>query len=85
MNCERVTDLLSEAIDGTLSSNHKERFHTHLADCPQCRLSFGEMREALALLAEDLRLAARAVGGITGAIGVEDLLDRIFATFCIGK
>ena len=30
-------------------------------------------------------LAARAIGGITGAVGVEDVLDRIFATFCIGK
>ena len=39
----------------------------------------------LALLAEDLRLAARAVGRITGTVGVEDVLDRIFATFCIGK
>jgi tRNA modification GTPase len=39
----------------------------------------------LALLAEDLRLAARAMGSITGRIGVEDILDRIFASFCIGK
>ncbi len=39
----------------------------------------------LALLAEELRLAARAVGRITGAVGVEDVLDRIFSTFCIGK
>jgi tRNA modification GTPase len=44
-----------------------------------------EAQGELALLAEDLRLAARAVGRITGAIGVEDVLDRIFATFCIGK
>ena len=39
----------------------------------------------LALLAEDLRLAARAVGRLTGAVGVEEVLDRVFATFCIGK
>ncbi|HEX6110908.1 MAG TPA: hypothetical protein VFZ10_01285 [Geminicoccaceae bacterium] len=39
----------------------------------------------LALLAEDLRLAARALGLITGKVSVEDLLDRIFAEFCIGK
>lgn len=39
----------------------------------------------LALLAEDLRLSARAIGHLTGVIGVEDVLDRIFATFCIGK
>ncbi|HEX5077786.1 MAG TPA: tRNA uridine-5-carboxymethylaminomethyl(34) synthesis GTPase MnmE, partial [Geminicoccaceae bacterium] len=39
----------------------------------------------LALLAEDLRLAVRAIGRITGRVGVEDLLDRIFGEFCIGK
>jgi tRNA modification GTPase len=39
----------------------------------------------LALMAEDLRLAARAVGRITGEVAVEDVLDRIFAEFCIGK
>jgi len=35
--------------------------------------------------AEDLRLAARAVGRITGRVDVEDLLDVIFSDFCIGK
>ncbi len=39
----------------------------------------------LELMAEDLRLAARALGRITGRVDVEDLLDRIFAEFCIGK
>jgi tRNA modification GTPase len=37
------------------------------------------------LLAEDLRLAARAVGRITGRVGVEDILDVVFREFCIGK
>ncbi len=37
------------------------------------------------LAAEDVRLAARAMGRVTGAIGVEDVLDRVFSTFCIGK
>jgi tRNA modification GTPase len=39
----------------------------------------------LALLAEDLRLAARALGRLTGRVGVEDILDLIFAEFCVGK
>ena len=39
----------------------------------------------LGLLAEEIRLAARAIGRVTGAFGVEDILDRVFATFCIGK
>ena len=37
------------------------------------------------LAIEDLRLAARALGRIVGRIDVEDLLDVIFAEFCIGK
>ena len=37
------------------------------------------------LRAEDLRTALAALGRITGAVGVEDILDRIFSTFCIGK
>jgi tRNA modification GTPase len=37
------------------------------------------------LAAEDVRMAARALGEITGAVGAEDILDSIFASFCIGK
>jgi tRNA modification GTPase len=37
------------------------------------------------LRAEDLRLALRSLGRITGAVDVEDLLDIIFRDFCIGK
>jgi tRNA modification GTPase len=37
------------------------------------------------LRAEDLRLALRSLGRITGTVDVEDLLDVIFRDFCIGK
>jgi len=37
------------------------------------------------LLAEELRLAQRALGEITGEFSADDLLGRIFASFCIGK
>ena len=37
------------------------------------------------LRAEDLRLALRAIGRITGRVGVEDILDSVFHQFCIGK
>src|SRR5450755_104472 len=37
------------------------------------------------LLAEELRIAARALGRLTGRVDVEDILDVIFRDFCIGK
>lgn len=37
------------------------------------------------LCAEDLRLAIRDLGRITGRVDVEDLLDVVFRDFCIGK
>lgn len=35
--------------------------------------------------AEELRLALRALDGLVGRVDVEDVLGRIFASFCIGK
>ena len=37
------------------------------------------------LLAEDIRLAVMALERLVGRIGVEDVLDTLFAGFCIGK
>ena len=42
-------------------------------------------RPALELFAEELRLAQRALGEITGEFSADDLLGVIFSRFCIGK
>jgi tRNA modification GTPase len=42
-------------------------------------------RRAGELMAEELRQAQAALGEITGEVTSDDLLGRIFATFCIGK
>lgn len=63
----------------------------HRAGLEQCRahlvraLTGLAQQQEMALVAEDLRLAMRALGRITGAVDVEDLLDVIFRDFCIGK
>ena len=37
------------------------------------------------LVAEDLRIAVRSLGRITGKVDIEELLDIVFKDFCIGK
>ena len=37
------------------------------------------------LLAEELRIAGRSLGRLTGRVDVEDVLDVIFRDFCVGK
>jgi tRNA modification GTPase len=49
------------------------------------RLAGAQMADLPELRAEDLRLALRSLGRITGSVGVEDILDTLFARFCIGK
>jgi tRNA modification GTPase len=49
------------------------------------RLAGAQAADLPELRAEDLRLALRALGRITGSVGVEDILDTLFARFCIGK
>jgi tRNA modification GTPase len=58
-----------------------KRAHGHLADARR-RL---ESRASFELAAEELRLAQRALGEITGAVTSDDLLGRVFASFCLGK
>jgi tRNA modification GTPase len=59
----------------------------HRTALEECRAALRRAVEAPLpeLVAEDLRLAVRALGRITGAVDLEDILDRIFAEFCIGK
>ncbi|BAI70649.1 tRNA modification GTPase [Azospirillum sp. B510] len=59
----------------------------HRAALTECRESLSRALDAPLpeLAAEDVRLASRALGRITGRVDVEDLLDVIFRDFCIGK
>ena len=49
--------------------------------------SLGGLRAdaTLELIAMDLRIATNAIGEVVGQTATEDLLDRVFSEFCIGK
>jgi tRNA modification GTPase len=62
-----------DALKRCLAHVHEAQAHAARADA------------VLELLAEELRLAHRALGEITGQFGTEELLGAIFSRFCIGK
>ncbi len=65
----------------------RQRHRTDLLDCAEALRRAGVEgnggREDI--IAEELRLAARALGRLSGRVDVENVLDVIFRDFCIGK
>jgi tRNA modification GTPase len=62
----------------------QERYRSCLSECVKNLQNFS-LNKNIELAAEDLRMAARAIGKIIGDVGVENILDVIFSSFCIGK
>jgi len=71
---------------GTVSARRRH-LEALAASAAHLRAAETQCREAGAgeLVAEELRQAQRALGEITGAGTADELLGRIFASFCIGK
>lgn len=90
---DELVAALSERVGALFGASEypvitRARHREGLEDC------LGSLERALAglkvgrdsaLVAEDLRMAMRALGRITGRVDVEDLLDVVFRDFCIGK
>ncbi len=62
----------------------RARHREALIECHQA-LGRALVAPEVALAAEDVRMAMRALGRITGTVRIEELLDVIFRDFCIGK
>ena len=89
-------DLLREHLKACMgyeqtseSSFSARRRHLEALQHASHALEHGRAQLTLAgageLLAEDLRQAQHSLGEITGAFSSDDLLGRIFSSFCIGK
>ncbi len=62
----------------------QERYRIALKSAAEFLDEFS-LTKNIELAAEDLRLAAREIGKITGKVDIENILDVIFSSFCIGK
>ena len=84
-----VLNKISAVINDKFTSNSnllitRARYREALNEALQS-LDLFNLNKEIELSAEDIRLAAREIGKITGRIEVDEILDKIFGSFCIGK
>lgn len=79
--------LSTRVASAGLASNerHRANLTSSLAHLDFALESLSDKMLGIDLVSEELRLAARHLESLVGKIGVEDLLDEIFSSFCIGK
>ena len=63
-------------------ARHRRAVEAAQSALVRCRERLADAPE---LAGEDARLAVRALESLTGRVDVEDILDRVFSQFCIGK
>jgi tRNA modification GTPase len=82
-----VAAFAGEFFSSTQSLVSRERHRRALEDAlaPLTRALGHNAQDGEELIAEELRVAATALGRLTGRVDVEDILDVIFRDFCIGK
>ena len=77
---ERARRLLPQEGEAALNARHRGL----VGECRDALMEASGAQDPL-IIAECLRNALRALDRITGRAGVENMLDRLFATLCIGK
>ncbi len=84
---ERLRAIVSERLSARESPTLSRARHRDAVETARSALERGlnRLADAPELAGEDVRLAVRALESITGRIDVEDVLDRVFSQFCIGK
>jgi tRNA modification GTPase len=101
LSCSSATgaglDELAERIRGWIADAAAGGHHGIQATAARCAGSLRNAQAALAaavklaeydgeeLIAAEIRVALDALGEVVGAICTDDVLDRVFSQFCIGK
>ena len=62
MNCDTITEQMSEALDGRLDATQQAAFDAHLARCAVCREAYADLGYTVALLHELRQQSFRQYG-----------------------
>ncbi len=82
---EKITEKASEFAGNGDSPTITRARHRAAIQKAYDALSRCDLQDDLVLAAENLRISARALYDLIGNIDVEEVLDKIFSTFCVGK
>lgn len=91
INIDGLVDVFKKWIDANIHDHSgnmgptRQRHRHHLHETVVHLERAVDNTNCSELFAEDVRLAVRELGKITGRVDVEDLLDVIFRDFCLGK
>jgi tRNA modification GTPase len=86
---ERTLDTTYGSLDPELPLLTRARHQSALSEAAQELAAFSELRAAdavpVSIAAVHLRSAVHALETLVGAVDVDDVLTRVFSTFCVGK
>jgi tRNA modification GTPase len=81
-----ATDLFAGGENAVVTrARHREMLEQTVAALDRAVVEGADASPREELIAEELRQASSALGRLTGRVDVEDVLDKIFRDFCIGK
>lgn len=85
---ERIAGILEKRASNAATATrarHRAAMTRAIEALESARVEVEAGPDRVEIAAEELRRAAVALASIVGVVGVEDLLDEIFASFCLGK
>ncbi|WP_108836858.1 tRNA uridine-5-carboxymethylaminomethyl(34) synthesis GTPase MnmE [Tateyamaria sp. Alg231-49] len=85
---DRITDALSSMTSSAGLATHARHRDAMAASLDALRMAqncVGNGPDQYDIVAEEIRSAIRSLEALVGHIGVENLLDEIFSSFCLGK
>ncbi len=84
-NIQEVLSKRAASAGLATRARHRDAMQRALVDLEQASETVNQGPELYDIAAEELRLGIRVLESLVGRIDVENLLDEIFASFCLGK